>query len=312
MNTLKKDISFIIPAFNEEDFIYEVIKSIRNGDMPFSYEIIVVDHNSTDTTASIAKSLSAKVVTKKGGAIASVRNSGVTKSLGEVLVFLDSDVTLTKEWFQHIGEVINELQKNPYMVSGSHCSPPDNSNWIEHYWFHTYIEEKNVTNLGTGHMIVTRKLFDRVGGFNESLSTGEDYDFCMRVRKQGGEIVNNPHLRAIHHGYPKNIWNFIQREAWHGIGDVSSLKSIYHSKVAVAALLFLMLHLAGITFLLFKLPTFITTLPFLGIIGLLVLSSYYKYGHCSIRVIIINSIIFYFYYFGRMLSFFTLLSRNRN
>ncbi len=305
MNTLKKYISFIIPAFNEENFIGEVIKSIRNGDMSFSYEIIVVNHNSTDTTASIAKSLSTKVITKVGGTIASLRNSGVAESFGEVLIFLDSDVTLTKEWFQNIGTTIKKLHNNPYIVTGSHCTPPDNGNWIERYWFQNFSEENNVRHLGTGHMIVTRELFDRVGGFNESLSTGEDYDFCMRVCKYGGMIVNNPSLRVIHHDYPKNIFDFTQREAWHGKGDVSSLKLIYHSKVAVAALLFLMLHLAGITFLFFKLPIFITTLPFLGIIGLLVLSSYYKYGHCSIRVIVINSIIFYFYYFGRILSFFT-------
>jgi glycosyltransferase involved in cell wall biosynthesis len=305
MDNSKTLISFIIPAFNEEKHIGNVIKSIQQIETPFKYEIIVVDHNSSDDTALIADKMSVKVIKKIGGSIASVRNLGVKSSKGEILVFLDADVTLTLKWFQNIENTINELKENIFIVTGSHCNVPENGNWIEKFWFQNYVEEKKTTNLGTGHMIINRKFFDQIGGFDESLSTGEDYDICMKAIKHSGKIKSNSLLRVIHHDYPNNLFQFIKREVWHGKGDVVSLKNILKSKVAVAALMFLALHIfAFITLFLHGLPQYFYTLPMIGVVTLVLLSSIKKYSHCNFKVIIINTLIFYFYYWGRVGSFF--------
>jgi len=305
MSEVKPYISFIIPAFNESEYIGTTIKSIHQGKLSVEYEIIVIDHNSTDDTVVVAESQSAKVVKKIGGTIASVRNYGVKKCSGHILVFLDSDVTLMQEWFQNIEKAMKELKKHPKIITGSHCSVPQDANWIERYWFDSYVEEKNSTNLGSGHMIVSREFFEEIGGFDESLSTGEDYELCMRAIRNGGKIISNPKLKVIHHDFPKGLLAFIKREAWHGKGDVGSLRGIVSSKVAVAALLFGGMHVLAITFpLLFGFSTFAISIPIAGIIGIVILSSFMKFRHCGLNVVLVNSVIFYFYFWGRLISFF--------
>ncbi len=54
-------VSFIIPAFNEEDSIDLTLTCIFSGDLGFPYEVIVVDHESKDRTAELAKSRGCKV-----------------------------------------------------------------------------------------------------------------------------------------------------------------------------------------------------------------------------------------------------------
>lgn len=303
-------ISFIIPAYNEENNIRATIESIQSENLGYDYEIIVIDHNSTDKTNFIAKQLSTTVIEKQGGTISSVRNYGVKISKGDILVFLDADVTLTKQWFASIGGVVLQIQHDSYIIAGSHCAAPENGNWIERNWFNNYVHEKNTTNLGAGHMIISRQFFSRIGGFDEGLITGEDYAFCMAGLKAGGRIINNSGLRVIHNGYPATLVGFIKREAWHGKGDATSVSATLESKVAIASLLFVGLHVA-IVILLFstEFRRVLWTIPIAGIIALVVFSSWRKFGHCNLLIILINSVIFYFYFLGRSLSFARARSR---
>ncbi len=301
-NSPRPLISFIIPAYNEESSIHFTLESITQEEFPVIYEIIVVDHNSTDNTAVIAESFGATVVHKEGGTIASVRNFGVNNSRGSILVFLDADVSVTSKWHHSFESTIKKLKTNPMIITGSHCHPVENGNWIERNWFGSYVDEINVTNLGTGHMITTRQLFDRIGGFNEELATGEDYSFCMSALSKGGEIISNADLSAIHRNYPKNLFQFVRREAWHGIVDAVTIKSIMNSKVAIMSLTFLIFHIVALAAFFSLYSTKIFYVSIFGIIGIIVGSSWMKFKHCDIKTILINAYIFYFYFIGRAAS----------
>jgi len=303
-------ISFIIPAYNEENNIAITLTDIIEKNPGYSCEIIVVNHNSNDDTELIAKSHDVKVINKVGGTVASVRNFGVTNTTGEILVFLDSDVSLTSEWFNHLSSVISELKESPMQITGAHCTPPKNKNWIESYWFNNYIVKDN-SYLGTGHMITTRKLFVGINGFDEKLPTGEDYDFCMRAINYGGKITNNPKLVAIHRDYPTNLREFIRRETWHGTGDAISIKSIFHSKVAIASILFFILHCWILITLVYNNSPNYTVLPVMSLLAFLLYCSWSKFKHCSYKVILINAIIFYFYFIGRTLSLTEIFKTSR-
>lgn len=308
-HTLFNGLSFIIPAFNEQDNIGATLQSIKSEPLSIPYEIIVVDHCSTDNTASIAEQHGAKVISKKGGTIASVRNLGVKNSQGKIIVFLDADVSLTPQWFQSVNNTIELLNNKPLTITGSFCTTPGNNNWLEKFWFNNLIAKKITNYLGTGHMIVSRELFELNNGFDEALSTGEDYSFCMQAIKNGGSIINNADLRVIHRDYPKTSLEFINREAWHGTGDVTSIKNILQSKVAIASLIFISMH---VVFFVSMLSSFtcITVLSFLGVTSLLLLSSISKFSHCNFQTIIVNSFIYYLYYIGRSISFIKIMGIN--
>jgi len=301
-------ISFIIPAFNEEKSIGETLSSISHGEIKLPYEIIVVDHDSQDKTAEIASAQGAKLISVKGGTIAGVRNTGVKGSKGKLIVFLDADVSLTEKWFEAFEQVAEQLSHHPMMVTGSHCNPPEQGSWIESYWFKNLTHEVRITHLGTGHMIVTRELFDAINGFDELLETGEDYSFCMRAVGIGAKVINNPDLYVIHRDYPKNILAFIRREAWHGMGDVQSIQALLGSKVAIASMIFIILHLLVLLamFLSIKSAAVMGVL-LAGLGGLLVFSSWLKFNHCNLTVIAVNSAIFYLYFVGRSLSLFRMI-----
>ncbi|WP_425447475.1 glycosyltransferase family 2 protein [Dethiothermospora halolimnae] len=84
-------ITAIIPAFNEEETIGDILKTIKKIDL--IEEIIVVSDGSTDRTIDIAKSLNVEVVELsnnigKGGAV----KRGVEKSHGDIVLFLDADL----------------------------------------------------------------------------------------------------------------------------------------------------------------------------------------------------------------------------
>ena len=296
-------MSFIIPAKNERDNIEETVRIVTRHTWEFPVEVIVVDNESSDDTREIARAAGAKVFTKAGGTIGEVRNYGVEKSSGTILVFIDADISLTDQWFREIDAVIKNIEDNPYLITGSHCVPPTDGGWLEKHWFGKASQDEKTTHLGTGHLLVSRALFTALNGFSSAHETGEDYDFCLRSKKLGGIVVNNPRLKAIHRGYPKSLWEFIRREAWHGLGDAGSISAILSSKVAVVTLLILFFHILALSaFVHEPVSAVILFAGLSGIAGLLLLSSVYKFRHAGIFSVLINSVVFYFYYIGRLFA----------
>lgn len=297
----KNGISFVIPAKNEEKHIADTIYAIKQHAAVADYEIIVIDNNSIDATASIARDLGATVIHKVGGTIGAARNAGVALAKFSVIVFIDADVSLTVNWEKEILHALSMINDNSKLVTGSHCIPPVDGNWLERNWFQNFSQKAATVHLGTGHLIMSQQLFQEINGFDENLRTGEDYDICQRARAVGANIVNNEKLQVIHRDYPQNVSEFIKREIWHGVGDFQSVRLFLRSKVAVTAVIFVALHvLAFIGIILGGVP--ISMLAVFGVFSLCLLSSIYKFKQAGIKVTFINSVIFYFYYWGRFLS----------
>ena len=98
------DYSFIIPAFNEEQYLRRTIKSAQScikTKKSYNGEIIVVDNNSTDQTSEIARKLGCKVVFEPVNQIARARNAGAREASGKTLLFLDADTLLPVETFRN-------------------------------------------------------------------------------------------------------------------------------------------------------------------------------------------------------------------
>jgi cellulose synthase/poly-beta-1,6-N-acetylglucosamine synthase-like glycosyltransferase len=292
-------LSFVIPAFNEEDLLPRTIWSIRDLVSHVPHEILVVDNDSTDGTRRIAAELGAQVIRQSGGTIGSLRNRGVEAARGEILVFLDADVIVTPEWADRLPESIGVLREGR-VVTGARCNVPEDATWLERYWFAS--RGKKSTHVGSGHMLMTRQFFQEVGGFDESLATGEDYELSRRAVARGGQIASDPRLRAVHLGFPRTVRAFLQRESWHGVGDFRSFSAFIRSKVAVSAAAFALLHLVVAVGLLGG-ATPLALAAVGGIIFLCLASSYHQYRAQPIPVILLNAGIYWIYYLGRTLAF---------
>lgn len=233
-------ISFIIPTLNEGRHIGDTIDSIveATGNR-WIREIIVVDNGSWDETALCAKEKGATVLICPDESIGSLRNRGAAAAQGEIFIFLDGDVALTPRWGREIGKVFDRMDEEPLTVTGSICGIPERPSWLERYWFDPALRRVIPGYVNSGHMIVSRALFDRVKGFDECLETGEDVDICRRARSVGASVVVNPGLPVIHKGYPRTMAEFYRREQWHGIGDYSSIRKVTRSKPALVSLFLL-------------------------------------------------------------------------
>lgn len=302
VNLIKKGVSFVIPAKNEEASIQITLKTINEYAKNIEYEVIVINHNSTDATKAVAEAMGAKVFDKVGGTIGSARNFGVSQSVYETIIFLDADISLTDHWHKEIGIVLEKINGNPLFVTGSHCVPVTDGSWIEKYWFSNFSQEKSTTHLGTGHLIISRSLFESVQGFDESLRTGEDYDLCQRVKAAGGSLENNPRLVVVHRDYPKSIPDFFRRERWHGRGDAISVRRFLSSKVSVASLIHVIFHFAFFIVLFLKCSSFFVIISAATLFIVPILASLYKFRSSRLKVILVNTFIFYIYFWARFLS----------
>lgn len=175
--------SIIIPTYNEEEYLPILLDSIKEQDFT-DYEIIVADANSEDKTREIAQEYGCIVV--DGGLPAVGRNNGAKVAKGEILLFLDSDLKLTEDY---LGKVFYEFRMERLGIAITQMLPL--SNKIEDKLFHDFanyfmIGVENIKPHGAGcyGIIAKKSLHDECGGFDESLTFGEDTDYIERLAKK--------------------------------------------------------------------------------------------------------------------------------
>ena len=94
----KVKVSIIVPVFNAEQYLDAALSSILDQAMS-SYEVILVDDGSTDSSPLICDRYSAtdprfRTIHKSNGGVSSARNTGLNLAKGEYVMFVDSDDAL--------------------------------------------------------------------------------------------------------------------------------------------------------------------------------------------------------------------------
>src|SRR5690606_22477071 len=100
-------------AYNEERLISSCLQSVfeaiaANRDFGFTHEVIVVDNNSTDNTAVLAKKAGARVIFEPINHIARARTAGAATATGDWFIFLDADCVLNEKLLADIFQLIKE------------------------------------------------------------------------------------------------------------------------------------------------------------------------------------------------------------
>jgi glycosyltransferase involved in cell wall biosynthesis len=170
-----------VPTLNEEKFLPKLLSSIKEQSY-HNYEIIIADAKSSDKTIDIAKSFGAKIVS--GGKPAIGRNNGAIASKGDYLLFLDADVNLPNNFLENS---IKEFDEFYYEIATFYFEPISKLK-IDKTLFriaNALIERtKKIYPLAPGFCIMcTRRIFRRIGGFDENLYLAEDHDFVKRASK---------------------------------------------------------------------------------------------------------------------------------
>jgi glycosyltransferase involved in cell wall biosynthesis len=176
----RSSISVIVPVYNGERFLPEAIASIRGqGDLPL--EIIVVDDGSTDGSAALAHALDSGIryQRRERGGPAAARNSGIVAARGGLIAFLDVDDLWPPD---KLSVQLAYLAAHPdvdVVLGRVRClERVDPGGWVDVAGGEAVVG----VNLGCG--LFRRRVFDRVGLFDESLTYSEDHDWFFRAREE--------------------------------------------------------------------------------------------------------------------------------
>jgi glycosyltransferase involved in cell wall biosynthesis len=177
-------ISIIIPTLNEEDYLPLLLESIKNQDFDGEYEIIVADAGSVDKTREIAKSFGCRVV--KGGLPAKGRNEGAKIAKDDILLFIDADVILPKNFLQ---KTIEEVSRRNLDVAGFLISPQNPKQHIYKFAYNLYnFWGRNLEKFSpqaTMIILAKKDLHQRIKGFDEDIKIGEDHWYVRQASKYG-------------------------------------------------------------------------------------------------------------------------------
>ncbi|SFD91791.1 glycosyltransferase [Nitrosomonas sp. Nm166] len=180
-------LSIIVPAFNEERLITHCLDSIAeslaaNQKPGFTAEVIVVDNNSTDKTAKLAKRAGAKVVFEPINQIGRARNAGAAVATGDWLLFVDADSLLNPGM---VADILKMIETRKYVGCGSVMHMPNLPWWgaaVMHLWTITSV----LCRWASGALVVCRAdAFREVGGFNQDLFAADEIDLSRLLKKWG-------------------------------------------------------------------------------------------------------------------------------
>ncbi len=192
-------VSVIIPAYNAAQFIELACRSAVAQTHP-DMEVIVIDDGSKDATASIAESIpGVTCIRKPNGGVSSARNVGMRACRGDLIAFLDADDI----WHpQKIAAQVALMERYPdsdlnytRIVFETGQFHPEAKIPFDPVPPHTLIDELEPTfrkpYLGTSSVMVRRRAYERVGGFDESLPFAEDIKFFLQV------VIRQPQVAIV-------------------------------------------------------------------------------------------------------------------
>lgn len=231
-------VSIVIPVFNEERYLSSCLNSLRTLNYPeHRREILLIDNGSTDQTLDIARGFSEVAIhVKENAKVGAVRNYGVQKAQGSVIVFLDSDCVVSESW---LTKGVERLNADPGSVIGGRYLLRDDPSWLEKYWILGSPERSVATALVGGCIFIPKQIFQQVGGFDESLNAGEDNELTERLRKTGFTVKIDLALSVVHLGYPSRLRPFINRQLWHSSDYINGLPASLRDKVFLLTLVFM-------------------------------------------------------------------------
>ncbi len=198
------DYSIIIPAYNEEAYLPQTLASVfaATAGVSETVEIVVVDNNSNDRTAEIARSMGATVVHEPINQIARARNTGARVAKGRFFVFLDADTALTPSL---LGEALKNLASGHSAGGGSTVAPDRPLEASAQYALNTWNRFSRRFNIAAGCFVYCdREAFEAVGGFSEQVYASEEIWFSIKMhrwaRRHGKRFIvirNRPVVTSV-------------------------------------------------------------------------------------------------------------------
>lgn len=183
----RMQLSIVIPAFNESRLIEHTLQSVAaaiaaNQQSGFTSEVIVVDNNSSDNTAELARQAGARVVFEPINQIGRARNAGAAQATGDWLLFLDADSLLSPGL---LADILRTIESKRYVGCGSTLRM-DGLPWWAHLTLQLWTSTSILCRWAAGALVVCRRdAFQEVGGFDQTLYALDEVRLSKHLKEWG-------------------------------------------------------------------------------------------------------------------------------
>lgn len=213
-NNKNKLVSIIIPAYNEEKSIGKCLDSLQNQTYPYT-ETIVIDDGSNDKTKNIVAKYNVKLWSTTHGGPGKAKNYGASKAKGLILVFLDADMFISKDFIQSIIEPILQGNAISTYTLAEYIANEKNT-WAKCWNINNDLPENiriaaNNKTLGKAFRAILRDKFNNTGGYDPKVGYMDD----QSLAKYG--IFSKPVMNAVcYHYNPETLLEVYFSARWIG------------------------------------------------------------------------------------------------
>ncbi|MCH8224042.1 MAG: glycosyltransferase family 2 protein, partial [Chloroflexi bacterium] len=214
-------VTVIMPIRNEERFIERSLGAILAQNYPPDrYEVLVADGMSTDRTREIARAVAGDrnvtILDNPGKIAPTALNIGIRHASGEIIVRVDGHTEIAPDY---IRKCVDALERTGAECVGGRMDPVGQTSFgravavatsnrfsLGGSRFHYATQEQETDSVYMGTYV--KRVFSRVGLFDEGMVINEDDDFNYRLRSAGGRVVLVPGIRSIYYnrGTPGGLW----------------------------------------------------------------------------------------------------------
>lgn len=217
------ELSIVIAAYDAVGTIYDQLRALLDQEWDGDWEVVVADNGSRDGTREVVERVAATesrvsvldASDRPGPAHA--RNRGVKHARGVSIAFCDADDVVGEGWLVAMG---NALRSSPF-VTGPQEYERLNPEWL-HGIYGTVPARKLQTFAGifgfgpAANLGMRRQLFEELGGFDPSLSVGEDVDLCLRAWQHGEHLEFVPEA-VVHYRYRDRLSGIFRQAVLYGM-----------------------------------------------------------------------------------------------
>lgn len=212
-------ISVIIPTYNEEKVIFDCLSSLDSQTIG-DFEVIVVDDGSSDKTLGVLKKIRSKnyklkILKQDHKGPGAARNLGAKSAKGEIIVFVDADMTFDKDFLRKLTKPIvlgrqkGTFSKEEYVANWENI-------WarcwnLNEGWEEKRRHPKNYPDKQPVFRAILKSEFERVGGF---IPGGYDDDWSL-YKKLGYEAISAPGA-IFYHKNPESLKEIFNHARWVG------------------------------------------------------------------------------------------------
>lgn len=259
---VRSSISIVITTYNEAKTIGTLLRALEQQTVPPT-EVIIVDANSSDGTREIIKKFAKKsslkiILISKAGNRSIGRNLAIQKAKYPLIAITDAGCIPAKSWLEELVKKQSETKASVIAgyYKGIAATPFEQAVIPYALVMPDRVDEKTFLP-ATRSMLLTKKVWEQLGGFDELLSDNEDYDFARRLQK--GKILIAFAQNAVVAWQPRsNLRDFFYMLFRFARGDAAA--GLFRPKVAILFLRYILLLLASLSIAIVLEPKFVLKL----------------------------------------------------